>query len=116
MSSVIDVQDDGDVPAATPQLVAGWFANYAELKGGPPMEDFEPSPEQVSALHCRVVEQHLEPYADFSLLTPYGRRVAKTLRLRSWVPQGDGTYRPADIPGPPNFGAWSNCFKVYSAA
>eukprot|EP00971_Amphidinium_carterae_P283494 5627583-Amphidinium_carterae.1 len=35
-------QDDGDVPAATLQLVAGWFANYAELKGGPSLEDFRP--------------------------------------------------------------------------
>eukprot|EP00971_Amphidinium_carterae_P147698 2927404-Amphidinium_carterae.1 len=73
------------------------------VKGGPPMEDFEPSPEQISALHNRVVEQKMEPYADFSLLTPFGRR-------------GDGTYKPADIPGPPNFVAWGNCYKVYSAA
>eukprot|EP00971_Amphidinium_carterae_P280865 5576000-Amphidinium_carterae.2 len=58
------------------------------------MEDFEPSPEQISALHNRVVEQKLEPYVDFSLLTHFGSRVAKSLRLWSWLPgpQGDGTY------------------------
>lgn len=80
------------------------------------MEDFEPSPEQVSALESRVVVQKLEPYADFSLLTPYGRRMAKALRLRSWVLQEDGSYRPSDVPGPPDFQAWAACFKVYAAA
>eukprot|EP00971_Amphidinium_carterae_P337969 6475078-Amphidinium_carterae.3 len=65
MSSVLDVNDDGDVPQASPQRVAVGFSNYSELKaskGWPPMEDYEPSPEQISALHNRVVEQKLEPY------------------------------------------------------
>eukprot|EP00971_Amphidinium_carterae_P172524 3419997-Amphidinium_carterae.1 len=59
------------------------------------MEEAEPTPEQTSALHQRVVVFGLEPYADFSLLTPYGRRIAKELRHRSWLPQEDGSYKPA---------------------
>eukprot|EP00971_Amphidinium_carterae_P140256 2778842-Amphidinium_carterae.1 len=42
--------------------------------------------------------------------------MAKTLRLRSWVPQEDGSYKPADVPGPPDFVSWAACYKVYSAA
>eukprot|EP00971_Amphidinium_carterae_P333906 6468910-Amphidinium_carterae.1 len=115
-SSVIDVTDESEIPVATPDKVKVWFKNYSDLKGGMPMVDHEPSPEQISALEARVVIQKMEPYADFSLLTPFGRRMAKTLRLRSWIPQEDGSYKPADVPGPPDFASWAACYKVYSAA
>eukprot|EP00971_Amphidinium_carterae_P164946 3270036-Amphidinium_carterae.1 len=49
-----------------------------------------------------------------TLLTPYGRRMAKVLRHRSWVPQQDGSYHPVDVPGPPDFDTWAQCFNVYS--
>jgi hypothetical protein len=55
----------------------------------------------------------MEPYADFSLLTPFGRRMAKVLRHRSWILQEDGSYRPMDVPGPESFEVWDACFKVY---
>eukprot|EP00971_Amphidinium_carterae_P010313 203848-Amphidinium_carterae.1 len=57
------------------------------------MEEHEPTPEQIPALNGRVVVFGLEPYADFSILTPFGRRVAKLLRHRSWVQQEDGTFK-----------------------
>ena len=61
----------------------------------------------------RVVTLGLEPYADFSVLTPYGRRVAKALRHQSWVLQEDGSYKPLDVPGPDCFAVWEACYKVY---
>ena len=47
----------------------------------------------------------MEPYVGFSLLTPYGRRMAKVLRHRSWILQEDGTYKPIEVPGPDSFDA-----------
>eukprot|EP00971_Amphidinium_carterae_P085851 1698266-Amphidinium_carterae.1 len=91
MSSVLDVTDDGDDFQVSPQTIAD--TSDADQKGGLPMEDYEPKP---------TPEQRLEPYADFSLFTPFGHRAAKTLRLRSWIPQGDGAYKPADIPCSPS--------------
>jgi hypothetical protein len=64
-------------------------------------------------MHLRIVTLGMEPYADFSLLTAYGRRMAKVLRHRSWVFQQDGTYRPMEVPGPDSFVNWDACFKVY---
>eukprot|EP00971_Amphidinium_carterae_P340192 6478400-Amphidinium_carterae.1 len=64
---------------------------------------------------ARVCDQGLEPYGDFALLTPYGRRMQKHLRYRSWLPQEDGSYKPFEAPGPMDFTTWSACWKVYSA-
>eukprot|EP00971_Amphidinium_carterae_P051080 1005695-Amphidinium_carterae.1 len=69
----------------------------------------------VSAMHSRVVFHKLEPYGDFSLLTPFGRRMQKVLRHRSWMPQEDGSFKPIDAPGPSDFTTWAACFKVYAA-
>ena len=54
-----------------------------------------------------------EPYADFSVLTPYGRRTARQLRHRGWLPQEDGTYKPVELPGPGDLATWEKCFRVY---
>ena len=80
---------------------------HAEITGG------EPLAEQLAALKLRVVDQGGEPYADFAVLTPYGKRLQATLRTRSWVPQGDGTFKAVLVPGPPNFEIWHSerlCF------
>jgi hypothetical protein len=113
VSNLIDPSDETEVPAASSDQLKIWYENYKALKHGEPLIEKEPSPDQVAALHLRVVTLAMEPYADFSLLTPYGRRVAKTLRHRSWIMQEDGSYRPMEVPGPENFEVWNACFKVY---
>ena len=115
MSLVIDPTDDTDVPVANEAQVNTWFKNYAAAKGGWPLPEYEPTTEQISALETRIVTLFLEPYADFSILTPYGRRMAKVLRHRSWLLQEDGTYKPVEVPGPADFKTWSSCWKVYSS-
>eukprot|EP00971_Amphidinium_carterae_P270639 5370373-Amphidinium_carterae.1 len=42
--------------------------------------------------------------------------MARALRLRSWIPQEDGTCKPADVLGTPDFASWAACYKAYSAA
>ena len=73
----------------------------------------EPTPDQIHALPLRVVELGAEPYADLSILTPHGRRMAKHLRHRGWLPQSDGSYMPIELPGPANLEVWEACFGVY---
>jgi hypothetical protein len=113
VSNLIDPTDETEVPAASSDQLKEWYENYKSLKHGEPLVEKEPSPDQVAALHMRVVTLNMEPYADFSLLTPYGRRVAKTLRHRSWIMQEDGSYRPMEVPGPESFETWDACYKVY---
>ena len=88
------------------------YDNYKAIKHGAPLEDKEPTPEQIMALHTRVVTLGFEPYADFSILTPYGRRTAKRQRHRSWILQEDGSYQPVDLPGPASFEQWEACWGL----
>ena len=113
MSTLIDPSNEATVPTATTDQVMKWFTNYKDIKYGDPLEDKEPTPDQISAMHSRIVVLKQEPYADFSLLTPHGRRMAKCLRHRSWIPQEDGTYKPVEVPGPDSFETWEACFRVY---
>ena len=110
---LIDPADETEVPGPTPSQIDQWYSNYKAIKYGDPLPDKDPSPDQIAAMHLRIVTLGMEPYADFSLLTPYGRRMAKILRHRSWVLQEDGTYRPLEVPGPDSFNSWDACFKVY---
>ena len=112
-SCVIDPIDETEFPAASkPQLIK-WYDNFKAIKHGPPLEEKEPTADQIMAMHTRIVELGQEPYADFSILTPYGRRMAKRLRHRSWIPQEDGTYKPMEVPGPDSFMTWETCYNVY---
>ena len=73
-----------------------------------------PTADHIPGLHTRVVKLHLEPYADFSVLTPFGRRMAKVLRHRSWLLQPDGTDRPTEVPGPADMDMWYACWRVFA--
>ena len=113
MSNVIDPADESEFVSPAPDQLSQWYAHYKETKQGDPLVSKDPSPDQIQALHVRIVELGLEPYADFSLLTPFGRRMAKALRHRSWMLQEDGTYRPVEVPGPDSYPTWEACWKVY---
>lgn len=112
-SSVIDQSDETEVRQLGTEKVRGLFAQHVVMTGAEPLSEAEPSPEQLSALLDKVVHRDEEPYADFSVLTPFGRRVQRALRLRSWLLQPDGTYKAVEVPGPPSYVAWLACWKVY---
>ena len=112
-SNVIDPADESVVLAATSNQLKTWYLNYKAIKYGDPLPEKEPTPDQISAMHTKIIVLHLEPYADFSLLTPHGRRMAKELRHRSWLPQEDGTFKPIEVPGPESFDVWKSCWDVY---
>ena len=113
-SSVLDPTDESEIKALNADEVAAFYRNYEEVKGGEPLEEAEPTPEQISAMNARVVGLGLEPYGDFSVLTPYGRRMQKVLRHRSWLPNADGSYRAVEVPGPDSYKIWEACWRVYA--
>jgi hypothetical protein len=113
LSNLIDTLDEMEVYAAAPSQIDHWYANYTRIKRGAPLEEVEPTPDQINALHIRIVDLGAEPYADFSILTPHGRRTAKRLRHRSWMPQEDGSYIAEEVPGPASLDAWEACWGVY---
>jgi len=93
--------------------VSEWYQNYKNLKFGEPLVEREPTNDQICAMSTRIIDLKAEPYADFSLLTPYGRRMQKVLRHRSWIPQQDGSYQPIEVPGPADWDTWKACWDVY---
>jgi len=112
-SALIDPQDESVIYAASTDQVSEWYQNYKNLKFGDPLIEKEPSDDQICALSTRIIDLKAAPYADFSLLTPYGRRMQKTLRHRSWIPQQDGSYQPIEVPGPADWETWKACWDVY---
>ena len=56
-----------------------WYRNCKALERGEPIPKFDPA---------RFLNFTLEPHADFSRLTPFGRRFQKRHRHRSWPLQG----------------------------
>jgi hypothetical protein len=114
VSDVLDPMDDGYVDPLTPGELNAFFDNYRALKHGDPQEEVGPTLEQVSAFNARVVTLQLAPYGDFSILTPFGRRMAKVLKHRVWIPNRDGTYRTVEVPGPDSYDVWYACWRVYA--
>lgn len=115
-SSVLDQLDESEVPTMSQTEIDEAYRNHVEITGADPPADAEPTGEQIAALHARVVVRGEAPYADFSVLTPFGRRVQKQMKARVWMLQKDGSWKAADIPGPPTYETWAACWKVFRAA
>ena len=113
LGTVYDPMDDSEVTAATSSMLKQWYAQYRLVKKGPPLVGKDPTPDQILALHTRVIVHGLEPYADYSVLTPNGRRMAKRLKYNNWVPQPDGSYQHVEVPGPSSFELWEKCHAVW---
>ena len=115
VSEVLDPMDEMLVDPISPGELNQFYTNYRDLKHGDPQQECEPTMEQISAFNARVVTLQLAPYADFSILTPFGRRMSKILKHRAWVANRDGTYRTMEVPGPDSYDVWYSCWRVYAA-
>ena len=80
-----------------------------------PLWEAAPPPEQSAAMEEKIVDRDEEPYADFAVLTPFGRGMQRVMKLRIGIQQRNGTFKAIDVLGPPDFAAWFACFKVYRA-
>eukprot|EP00435_Cladocopium_sp_Y103_P014882 s5939_g3.t1 len=104
------------VPPLTPavrQVLDGHYQTLRKIKGGPVRPENEPSPDQIAAMRVRVLELGLHPYADFAIFVNFQGRFSKSLKFLNHVLQPDGTFKAVEVPGPPNFDAWSQSWKVY---
>ncbi|CAE7737152.1 unnamed protein product [Symbiodinium sp. CCMP2456] len=79
-------------------------------------ERYEPTAEQLSAMRRRVEVLQLSPYADFAVWVPFAKKNLKALKLKTWTMQQDGTFVAKDLPGPPDYAAWLNSYRVYKTA
>lgn len=112
-SSVLDQMDDTEIVAMTRLELNEAYRNHIDETGAEPPHDCDPTMEQIAGMRDRVITRQEAPYADFSILTPFGKTMQRQLKTRSWMIQQDGTFRALEVPGPPSFEAWKSCWKVF---
>ena len=115
MSAVADQTDESEVIPKTRAEMTIYYENHREVTGSDPLPEVEPTDLQVAALEEKIVVRDEAPYADFAILTPFGRRMQKVMKTKSYSFQPDGSWKSVEIPGPPSFQAWIACFRVYRA-
>lgn len=67
----------------------------------------------MAAMEDKIIVRDEAPYADFSILTPFGRRMQRVMKSKAFAFQPVGSWRASEIPGPPTLQAWQACFRVY---
>jgi len=113
VSTTIDPADEGVVLPLEAAEVDDHFAAVAARRGGPVRKAAEPTADQIAAMKARVLVHKEVPYADFSILTPYGRRLQKHMKTKSWVMNPDGMWHAVEVPGPSSYDEWLCCWRVY---
>ena len=113
-SAVLDQGDESEFTIPSETQKQAWLEGYINLTGGLPLEQEEPSLEQVAALQKRLAAG-FGPYADFSVFLPYGRKAHRSQKYRTYIPTQEG-YLVREIPGPSNFDQWRASYRVYRTA
>jgi len=65
-SSVLDQLDESEVPTMSQTEIDEAYRNHVEITGADPPADAEPTGEQITALHARVVVRGEAPYTQTS--------------------------------------------------
>ena len=113
-SAVLDQGDESEFIISSEEQKQRWLENFVKQTGGLPLEQEEPSTEQISAL-LRRINSGGAPYADFSVWLPYGKKAHRTQKYRSYIPVMGG-YITKEIPGPGSYDQWRASFRVYRTA
>ena len=116
MSSLIDQHDESELLPPVAAEVDRWFQNYIMVMGSQPDETEEPTPAQLAALYKRVYTENRSPYTDFSVWTPFERRMSRIQKCRTYTPLGDGSYLQKDLPGPGSHSSWRASWNVFKVA
>ena len=114
-TSILDQGDESEFTVANETQKQVWLMKYVNQTGGLPLEQEEPTVEQLSAL-TKKIQMGATPYADFSVFLPFGRKALRSYKYRSYIAQPDGSYLMREVPGPASFQQWITSYKVYKTA
>ena len=115
LSTVLDQVSDAEVQMLPPDVIADKRNNYRMITGGDPLERFNFTDVQLSALSQKVAGGGV-PYVDFAVWGPYGSRIEKRMKFRSSFLDVGGEWRTIEVPGPACFEVWEECWEVFQAA
>ena len=74
-----------------------------------------PSDQQLSGLFY-IIEGKKNPFVDLAVWGPRQIRMARRLIMSGMVPTGYGTFRRAELKGPPDYQTWVACMMVFRSA
>ena len=79
------------------------YEAYRMRLGDYPCKEEDITPEQLTGLDL-LFRTDGAPYVDLAVWGPYGRRLAKRIKLSGMVTGPGGTLRPLELSGPPSYG------------
>ena len=113
MASIIDQGDDSEIVPLDQERVRKLMSDFRKLNDDQdPEEDEEITGEQLGCLDS-LLQGSRVPYADFAIFRPYGARVERQMKFIARVLNARGEWVNKEIAGPPDFGEWGKCYKVY---
>ena len=115
ISAVADQADSAEIAGADAEVVGERHQQNVTVMGAPPMEEEEPSTDQLQVLHHRVYVAKAAPYVDHAVFGPCGRQTARANKFRTWIPTA-GAYLSRELPGPENFQQWQASWRVFVVA
>ena len=112
MATVINQADDNEIEVLDGTKLATMYGQYKRKVGAFPSPDEELSIEQVTSLH-ELFQTGRPPYTDFAIWGPYHHRIQKKLKAKGVRITLGGEITSVEIPGPPTFQAWRECYAVF---
>ena len=88
MPQVADQLHDTELELMDSAALDEAFLHFKQGMGADPLKEAVPTPEQLTVLHNKVVIQGCASYADFSVLTPFGRLMAKQMEIKGLLAAG----------------------------
>ena len=111
--NVIDPTKEGSMTLIESAKSTEMYAKYKVLFGDFPTSRVEPSPAQLSGVNT-MIEAGENPYVDFSVFGPHGRRALKRLTYHVQAFQPDtGKYVRQELNGPNDLTNWMKCWQVF---
>ena len=115
MTTVLDQGDESEFLMLNESMVSKAWQHYRAIMGTAPLEEEEPTAEQLSALHRRCITLGNPPHADFAIWVPYGRRAMRASKFRTYIATESG-YTAKELPGPSNYVQWRASYRVWKTA
>jgi hypothetical protein len=89
------------------------YTEYRDKYGAFPAIECEPTIEQLSAMNMVAVALDKNPWVDFGVFGPHGKRILKKLTFVGYVDGPSGTVIRKELSGPPSIEVWRKCWRTY---
>ena len=112
LGTVWDQSSRTQVVMLKPREITRLYETYQTRRGALPHADADVTDAQLSAMK-QVLDAGRPPAADFAIFGPHGNRLVRKLHFTAQFVDGEGRLTKRELPGPPDYAAWYNCYKCY---